>query len=123
MLSESREPLLDLDKCSLHELVAILEKFAKDPTINVNQVGFGSYIANFVIKEKIHRYNNEAMILPKLGVAWIPKIFISIDKETRHAILDLESSVSVISKELYALLNLKNMKKCSIDLLLAHDST
>jgi hypothetical protein len=28
------------------------EKFSKDPTINVHQVGFGSYVANYVIKEK-----------------------------------------------------------------------
>jgi hypothetical protein len=55
MLSEVREPLLDLEKCSLNELIAILEKFATDPTINVNQAGFGSYIANYVIKEKIQR--------------------------------------------------------------------
>jgi hypothetical protein len=47
------------------------------------------------------------MIAPKLGDAWIHKILISIDKETHHAILDLGSSVSVISKELYELLNLK----------------
>ena len=116
ILSEVREPLLDLDKCSLHELIAILEKFSKDPTINVHQAGFGSYIANYIIKEKIQRYNNEAMIPPKLGDAWIPKILISIYKETHHAILDLGSSVSVISKELFDLLNLKNMEKCSIDL-------
>jgi hypothetical protein len=54
---------------------------------------------------------------------WIPKILISIDKETHDAIQDLGSSVSVISKELYELLNLKNMEKCSIDLLIADDST
>ena len=123
MLSEAREPLLDLDKCSLNELIDILEKFATYPTINVNQAGFGSYIANYVIKEKIQRYNNDSMIPPNLGDVWIPKILISIDKETHHAILDLGSSVSVISKELYELLNLKNMEKCSIDLLLADDST
>jgi hypothetical protein len=63
------------------------------------------------------------MIPPKLGDAWIPKILVSIDKETHHAILDLWSSVSVLSKELYDFLNLKNMEKCSIDLLLADDST
>jgi hypothetical protein len=51
MLSEAREPLLDLDICSLHELIAIVEKFSKDPTINVHQAGFGSYIDNYVIKE------------------------------------------------------------------------
>jgi hypothetical protein len=80
ILSEVREPLLDLHKCSLHELIAILEKFSKDPTINVNQTDFGSYISNYVIKEKLQRYNNESMIPPNLGDAWIPKILISVDK-------------------------------------------
>jgi hypothetical protein len=59
------EPLLDLDKCSLSELITILQKIAKDPTINGNQAGFGSYIANHVLKEKIDRYNKESMIPPK----------------------------------------------------------
>ena len=51
------EPLLDLDKCSLSELITISQKFAKNPSINANQVGFGSYIANDVLKERIDRYN------------------------------------------------------------------
>jgi hypothetical protein len=121
ILSEVREPLSDLDKCSLQELIAILKKFSNDPTINVNQAGFGYYIANYVIKEKLQRYNNEDMIPPKLGDAWIPKILIAIDKETHHAILDLGSSVSVKSKVLYDLFNVKNMERCSIDLLLIYD--
>ena len=50
------------------------------------------------------------MIPPKLGDAWIPKILVTIGKETQHAILDLGSSVSVLSKELYDLLELKNME-------------
>jgi hypothetical protein len=37
-------------------------------------------------------------------------------------ILDLGSSFSVLSKELYELLELQNIEKCSIDLLLADDS-
>jgi hypothetical protein len=74
------------------------------------------------LKEKIARYNQEAMIPPKLGDAWIPKVLVTIGKETRHAILDLGSSVSVLSKEIYELLELKNIEKCSIDLLLADDS-
>jgi hypothetical protein len=64
------------------------------------------------------------MIPPKLGDAWIPKIQVTIGKETYHAILDLGSSVCVLSKELYDLLDLdKKMEKCDIDLLLADDST
>jgi hypothetical protein len=43
-------------------------------------------------------------------------------KKTHHAIPDLGSSVSVLSKELYELLELQNIEKCSIDLLLVDDS-
>ena len=39
-----------------------------------------------------------------------------------HAILDLGFSVSILSKELYEVLELKNLEKCSIELALADDS-
>ena len=97
------EPLLDLDKCSLSELITILQKFAKDPSINANQAGFGSYIANHVLKENFDRYNKESMIPPKLGDLWTPKIQITIGKVTWHAILDFGSSVSSLSTEFYAM--------------------
>ena len=122
MRSEVKEPLLDLANSSLHELISILQKCASDPAINSNQAGFGSYIANHVLKEKIARYNQEATIPPKLGFVWIPKVLVTIGKETHHAILYLGSSVSVLSKELYEVPELKNLKKCSIELALADDS-
>jgi hypothetical protein len=87
-----------------------LQSFTNDPSFNVNQTGFGSYIANHVIK-KIQRYNNEAMIPPKLGDIWIPKILIFARKESHHAILDLGSSVNILSKELYDYLILTKNKK------------
>jgi hypothetical protein len=58
MLSDNtNEPLLDLDKCSFHEIINILQSFANDPSFNVHETIVGSYIANLVIKEKIERYN------------------------------------------------------------------
>jgi hypothetical protein len=45
------EPLLDLDKCNLNEVINILQSFANDSSLNLHQTGFGSYIANNVIKE------------------------------------------------------------------------
>jgi hypothetical protein len=110
ILIEIKEPLLDLEKCSLHELMSILQRNSNDPSINANQAGFGSYIANHVLNEKIARYNQEAMIPPKLGDAWIPKVLVTIGKETLHAILDLGSSVSILSKEIYELLKLQNIE-------------
>jgi hypothetical protein len=87
----------------LNELISILQSFANDASFNVHQTGFGSYI---VIKENIQCYNNEATIPPKLGDVWIPKILIAVGKESHHAFLDLVSSVNILSKELYDLLNL-----------------
>ena len=40
MLSEVHDPLINLEKCSLHELIEILQNFASDPTCNVHQAGF-----------------------------------------------------------------------------------
>jgi hypothetical protein len=97
MLSDNiKEPLLDLDKCSLNELINILQSFANDPSFNVHQTGFGSYIDNHVIMEKIQRYNNEAMIPPKLGDVWIPKLLIAVGKESHQAILDLGSTLNIL---------------------------
>jgi hypothetical protein len=77
MLSDNvNEPLLNLDKYSLNELINILKNFANYPYFNVHQTGFGFYIANQVIKEKIQCYNNEAVIPPKLGDVWIRKILL-----------------------------------------------
>ena len=50
MLSEVHDPFINLEKCSLHELIEVLQKFASYPTCNVHQAGFGSYIANHVLK-------------------------------------------------------------------------
>jgi hypothetical protein len=50
------------------------------------------------------------LLYPNLGDVWIPKILVNIDKETHHAILDIGSSVFVLSKELYELLERINMK-------------
>jgi hypothetical protein len=64
------------------------------------------------------------MIPPKLGDVWIPKILIAVGKESHHAILDLGSSVNILSKGLYDLLDIdKKMEKYDINLLLADDST
>ena len=41
----------------------------------------------------------------------LPKILITIGKEIHHAILDLGSSVSALSKEFYDLLELTNIEK------------
>jgi hypothetical protein len=58
MLSEIyNESSINLDTCTLNELLTMLQKYAKDPSMNMHQQGFGSYIVDLVIKEKIDIYN------------------------------------------------------------------
>jgi hypothetical protein len=51
------------------------------------------------------------MIPSNLGDVWLPKILITFGKETHEAILDVGSSVSMLSKELYDLIELKTTEK------------
>ena len=65
------EPLPNLDKCILHELISILQKIAKE----LHQGGFGSYVAHHMLKEKIDRYNRETMIPRKSNKKSIGMLF------------------------------------------------
>jgi hypothetical protein len=112
-------PLASFKKCTLDEVFSILQNDACDPTINTNQAGFNSYIANHVIKENLDMYNKESMVPSKLGDVWEPRIYVTIGKITWPAILDLKSSVSTIHKSLCHHLDLCPTKKCNFNLLLA----
>jgi hypothetical protein len=46
--------------------LSLFQNYACDPTRNINQEGFGSYITNHVIKEKLDMYHKESMVPPKL---------------------------------------------------------
>jgi hypothetical protein len=50
------------------------------------------------------------MIPPNLVDLWIQKMQVTIRKETWHLILDLGSSVSILSKDLYNMLTIKHME-------------
>jgi hypothetical protein len=51
MLSgRSNDPLFNLEKCTLSEMSTILQTFSNDPSLNIHQTWFGSYIYNHVLK-------------------------------------------------------------------------
>jgi hypothetical protein len=62
--------LASLENCTLNEVISMLKYYACDPIFNSNQAGFGSFIANHVIKEKVDRYQKEPMVPPNLGDVW-----------------------------------------------------
>jgi hypothetical protein len=70
-----------------------------------------------VLKEKIYRYYRESMLPHKLVDIWISNIQITIGKVTWHAILDLGSSVSSISKKLYDQLEIGAIENVTLILL------
>jgi hypothetical protein len=66
-------PLASLEKCTLDEIIFMLQNYVCDPLVDSNQAGFGSFIANHVIKEKLDRSHKESMVPPKLADAWEPR--------------------------------------------------
>jgi hypothetical protein len=64
------DPLSSLENFTIDEIISILQNHACDPNVDSKQVGFGTIIANHVIKEKFNRYHKESMVPPKLGDVW-----------------------------------------------------
>jgi hypothetical protein len=110
------DPLASPENCTLDEIISGLQNHACDPSVDSNQAGFGSFMANHVIKEKLYRYHKESMVPPKLGYVWGPRIYVTIGKITWPAVLDLRFTVSVITRSLCDHLDLPPIKKCDIDL-------
>jgi hypothetical protein len=68
-----------LENCTLNEYLSMLQNHACDPTVVTNHVGFGSFITNHVIKEKLDMYHKESMVPPKLGNVWELRIYDHLD--------------------------------------------
>jgi hypothetical protein len=110
------DPLASPENCTLDKIVSILQNHASDPHVDSNLVGFDTLIANHVIKVKLNKYHKESMVPPKLGDVWEPRIYVTIEKITWHAVLNLGSSVFAIPKSLCDHLDLPPIEKCDIDL-------
>jgi hypothetical protein len=67
------------ENCTLNEYLSMLQNHACDPTVVTNQAGFGSFITNHVIKEKLDMYHKESMVPPKLGDVWELRIYDHLD--------------------------------------------
>jgi hypothetical protein len=72
------DPLASLENCTLDGIISILQIHASDPIVDSNQAGFGSFIANHVIKEKLDLYHKESIVPPNLGNVWEPRIYITV---------------------------------------------
>jgi hypothetical protein len=52
------DTLTSLENCTLDEIISILQNHACGPLVDSNQAGFGVFISNNVIKEKLNRYHS-----------------------------------------------------------------
>jgi hypothetical protein len=64
------------------KLSLYLQNHACDPHVDSNKAGFGSFIANHVVKEKLNMYHKNSMVPPKLGDVWEIRIYVTIGKIT-----------------------------------------
>jgi hypothetical protein len=81
------DTLTSLENCTLDKIILYLQNHSCDPTVNSDQAGFGYFIANHVITEKLDMYHKESMVPPMLGDVWEPMIYVTIGKS--HVLLYL----------------------------------
>jgi hypothetical protein len=53
--------LSTLESCTVDNYVLFFQNHACEPDVDANQAGFGTIIANHVIKEKLNRYHKESI--------------------------------------------------------------
>jgi hypothetical protein len=58
-----------------------LQNHAGDPVVDFNQAGFGSFIANHAIKEKLDMYHKESIVLPNIWDVCEPRIYVTTLQE------------------------------------------
>jgi hypothetical protein len=109
---ESHDPVVpiknsfDYDNCNITEVIEFMQKLAKSPGASPENLAFSKHLANALIQIREEKLKRKASIPKKLEDNYEPLINIEINDFQCNALCDLGSSVSVMPKKLYDLLEL-----------------
>src|SRR3954468_16712329 len=104
---------LDLDNCTLPEVIGYLHKMSRDPHTSTLNLAFTEHITNALIKVREDKLRLEASIPRKLEDGWDPMIKIKLNNFSCFALCDVGASTSVMPKRMYDMLELKPFDPCS----------
>ncbi|KAK1685200.1 hypothetical protein QYE76_046048 [Lolium multiflorum] len=111
--------VLDFDDYHITEVIKFLQKLARSPNASAINLAFTKYITNALIKAREEKLKLEASIPRKLEDGWEPIIKMKFNDFECNALCDLGSSISVMPKKIYDMLDLPPLKSCYLDVNLA----
>src|SRR4051812_24735775 len=105
----------DLDGCNISQVILFLQKLARSPDASDMHVDFTKNITDALVKIKEEKLKHKASIPRKLEESWEPIINMQVNDFDLKASCDLGSSVSIMPRKIYEMLDLTPLEYCYLD--------
>ena len=105
----------DFDGCNISEVIKFLQKLAKSPNASAMNMAFTKHITDALIKIKEEKMKHKASIPIKQEDGWEPIINMKVNDFDFKALCDLDSSVSIMPRRIYDMLDLPPLEDCYLN--------
>src|SRR3954465_7317099 len=105
----------DLDGCNISEVIMFLQKLARSPNASDMNVAFTKHITDDLIKIKEEKLKHKASIPRKVEDSWEPIINMQVNDFDLKVSCGLGSSVSIMPRKIYEILDLPPLEDCYLD--------
>src|SRR3954465_9647378 len=112
----------DIDGCNISEVIMFLQKLARSPDASDMHVAFTKHITNSLVKIKEEKLEHKASIPRKVEDSWEPIINMQLNYFDLKASCDLGSSVSIMPRKIYEVLDFPPLEDCYLDVPLNDNS-
>src|SRR3954468_376970 len=105
----------DIDGCNISKVIMFLQKLARSPDASDMHVAFTKNITDALVKIKELKLKHKAYIPRKVEDSWEPIINMQVNDFDMKASCDLGSSVSIMPRKIYEMLDLPPLEDCYLD--------
>src|SRR3954467_10897056 len=108
----------DIDGCNISEVIMFLQKLARSPDASDMHVAFTKHITDALVKIKEEKLKHKDSTPSKVEDSWEPIINMQVNGFDLKASCDLGSSVSIMPRKIYEMLDLPPLEDCYLDVAL-----
>src|SRR3954470_20928869 len=112
----------DIDGCNISEVIMFLQKLARSPDASEMHVPFTKHITDALVKIKEEKLKHKASIPRKVEDSWEPIINIQVNDFDLKASCNLGSSVSIMPRKIYEMLDFPPLEDCYLDVPLNYNA-
>src|SRR5215216_6003402 len=105
----------DIDCYNISEVIMFLQKLARSPDASDMHVAFNKHITDALVKIKKEKLKHKDSIPRKVEDTWEPIINMQVNDFDLKALCDLGSSVSIMPRKIYEMLDLPLLEDCYLD--------